>query len=87
VNGVVAVTDEITPGPAGTPQAAGMTGTAFAVLIALAPALLPAVAHADPRAAGVLLIRASNRRAVWAARWRLPSRGIFLLWPMSAVRT
>ena len=86
MNGVVAVADEIAPMLLSTPQAVGLAGTAFAVLIGLVLAVLPRVEPADPHAAGVWLTQASSR-GVQAALGLLPFRGIFLRWPMGAVRT
>lgn len=85
MSGVVA--DEITPKLLCAPQAVGLAGIAFAVLIGLVLALLPGVVLADPRAAGSWLTQASNRREVQAALGLLPVRGIFLPWLMGAVRT
>jgi hypothetical protein len=85
VSGVVA--DEITPMLLCTPQAVGLAGIVFAVLIGLVPALLPGVVLADLRGTGVWLARAGLRREVQAALGLLPVRGIFLPWLMGAVRT
>jgi hypothetical protein len=87
VNVVVAVADEITPVLPCMPQAVGLAGIAFAVLIGLVLALLPGVGPADPHAAGVWLTQACHRREVPAALGVLSFRGIFLLWLMGAVRT
>ena len=84
MNGVVAVADEITLIRLYRPQAVGMTGMAFAVLIGLA--LLPGVGHADPHT-GVWFMRTSSRWEVQAPQGLLPFRGGFLRGFMGAVRT
>jgi hypothetical protein len=69
-----------------SPRAAAVAGIVFAVLLAVALALVRKAAPSDPKAAGDWLADGSRRKAVVVALNLLPFAGIAFLWFIGVVR-